>query len=753
MYKEAQEYVEVSSDSVSDEISDPEDIIDSTDHDEEEDSIEEELEPKQRSTRRSTTGNKRDAKATEVKSRKKTTAEASSSSRAKGKDKETVGKSTQQTITSKPLPKGGRVADDSSPVLAKKTSVKRKISETKFSPLELGQHSPSSSGTSSARRQVRSSPSTNRRAFDALDDQWTEKYAPRDTSELAVNNTKIDQVREWLRIYTDPRRSREAAGFGGAILVLTGPAGSGKTVVIQMLAKEMGLEIVEWINNVNENNIIRRPTLPGQDSWRSSSFDDEYVPVMNAFQEFFTRAHRFNPLLLGDSTDGSKPPTEAPRSASGKKNIILIEDLPPISAYSSRKIFQETILNFANTRSSTSSVLVIIISDVFSKQSTELLFSSNENREQALSIRTLLPAALLDRLDSGVKTTGRVKQIKFNAIAMRFMTKAINAIVNEEFVHKRSFAPEKEEIDQLIEIHGGDIRAVINSLQFLCSLPLTSRRRYREAARILEEDPYVDPDMKMQYGQDSSLGIFHAVAKVLYNKRDWSNYEEYDLDIIKIPPQDFKDHKLRPKLHFNPEKDLIEKLPVEPDLFTLMLHQNYARHLNDIFECSTAMDYLCISEQFSSPPNVNFAQMAQMQPYMTSLAVRSVLFAPTRPSRSLGSHKTAWWPELFSINKVQRTNDQSFSEVAVDLRGEEAKGLSSGHITGPGFFPKAVVREEIVPMLSRCASANPYLSIFQKIRPSSKAFIRSVAGVYGRKSGVSAREFGEGDEGFLEEIT
>lgn len=41
-----------------------------------------------------------------------------------------------------------------------------------------------------------------------------------------------------------------------------------------MLAKEMDLNIVEWINSVNENNIIQRPTMPGRDSWRPSTVDE-----------------------------------------------------------------------------------------------------------------------------------------------------------------------------------------------------------------------------------------------------------------------------------------------------------------------------------------------------------------------------------------------------------------------------------------------------------------------------------------------
>jgi len=35
-----------------------------------------------------------------------------------------------------------------------------------------------------------------------MDDQWAEKYAPRDISEVAVHKAKVESVREWLQMYT-----------------------------------------------------------------------------------------------------------------------------------------------------------------------------------------------------------------------------------------------------------------------------------------------------------------------------------------------------------------------------------------------------------------------------------------------------------------------------------------------------------------------------------------------------------------------
>ena len=121
----------------------------------------------------------------------------------------------------------------------------------------------------------------------------------------------------------------------------------------------------------------------------------------------------------------------------------------------------------------------------------------------------------------------------------------------------------------------------------------------------------------------------------------------------------------------------------------LMLHQNYTRHLNTIEECSTAMDYLCTADQFSGSSSYN--QSVQMQPYMSSVVVRGLLFAPKSAGPSVartgpGGGKKHWWPELFAVNRAKRANDQMLYEVASDLAGAEEKGLSSGHVFGPGKF-------------------------------------------------------------------
>lgn len=130
---------------------------------------------------------------------------------------------------------------------------------------------------------------------------------------------------------------------------------------------------------------------------------------------------------------------------------------------------------------------------------------------------------------------------------------------------------------------------------------------------------------------------------------------------------------------------------MEPDLYTLMLHQNYTKHMTSIDECATAMEYLCIADRLQSHPsfgNAGYTQTVQMQPYMTSVAVRGMLFAPNSAgpasANAFGGPKKHFWPELFAVNRTARANDEMFSQVAYDLAGREAFGLATGSVTGPG---------------------------------------------------------------------
>lgn len=228
MYKEAQEYVELASE-FSDEISDPEDIASNNeDEDESMNSFDENDTRPQKSPKRAAPAKKKSASAKATGRHTKSSVLGSS---AKGKDKEATDRNSGQGTSRRLSNTKDRALSDKKSESGKRTPMKRKISETKF---VLGRSSsvpttPSAASLVIPKSQLKSrAASLNRRgteaertykenmetgsnvtdgspfytAYNPLEDQWTEKYAPRDISELAINKSKTEQVREWLQLYT-----------------------------------------------------------------------------------------------------------------------------------------------------------------------------------------------------------------------------------------------------------------------------------------------------------------------------------------------------------------------------------------------------------------------------------------------------------------------------------------------------------------------------------------------------------------------
>jgi len=67
-----------------------------------------------------------------------------------------------------------------------------------------------------------------------VSDNWMESFAPSTSDDLAVHPKKIDEMRNWLR-HCQALRSK----FPAQICLLTGPAGSGKTATLRVLAQEL----------------------------------------------------------------------------------------------------------------------------------------------------------------------------------------------------------------------------------------------------------------------------------------------------------------------------------------------------------------------------------------------------------------------------------------------------------------------------------------------------------------------------------
>ncbi|KAL3206943.1 hypothetical protein MRX96_039775 [Rhipicephalus microplus] len=240
---------------------------------------------------------------------------------------------------------------------------------------------------------------------------WVEKFAPKSRDDLAVNRDKVDQVSRCFK-----EKLKASATNAGAVILLCGPAGSGKTATLRCLAAEEGFTVCEWINPVSLT--ARMEFNTNWDFGRSSGQVEE-------FEDFLFQSSRYASLLTGDSA----------------KRVVLVEDIPNIFIRDVESLHR--VLRMCHRVAV--APLVFIISD------------SSDKLEHRL-----FPESFIKELD--------VTKITFNAIATTFVTKALCALLDKAVqLQAITHEPTADDIDSIVAASNGDIRSAINALEFFCS--------------------------------------------------------------------------------------------------------------------------------------------------------------------------------------------------------------------------------------------------------------------------------------------
>ncbi|KAF2679382.1 Rad17-domain-containing protein [Lentithecium fluviatile CBS 122367] len=380
---------------------------------------------------------------------------------------------------------------------------------------------------------------------------WTEKYGPTSLDELAVHKKKVADVRVWLSGVLDGKERKR-------LLLLKGPAGSGKTTTISLLAKELGIHIHEWKN----------PTS-------SISSSEGFVSATAQFEEFVGRAGVFGSLAFAEPTQTYQQPPISTHS-SREKQLILVEEFPNTFTRTASVLqsFRSSVLNYlaASTPSATSffsskadpelpvTPIVMIVS--------ETLLTTNTAAADSFTAHRLLGPEILSH--PGVST------IEFNPIAPTFMTKALELMVLKEARksgRRKTLGPRV--IQRLTEL--GDIRSAASSLEFMClrgdetegwggKVNFTKKRGPKDTPITQMEQE----SLEMVTQRESTLGIFHAVGRVVYNKRV---LEDLDRPVPQ-PPHWFPERR-RPKASEVNIDALIDEIGTDTLTFIAALHENY----------------------------------------------------------------------------------------------------------------------------------------------------------------------------------
>ncbi|KAG6031417.1 hypothetical protein E4U41_007579 [Claviceps citrina] len=422
---------------------------------------------------------------------------------------------------------------------------------------------------------------TNRHGGDDELRPWSDRFGPRNLDELAVHKRKVADVRKWLDdVLTGRLRQR--------VLILKGAAGSGKTTTMRLLARDMGLELLEWKN----------PTP----SWGTG-----FVSSSAQFGEFLGRGGKFGTLdVEGGSADFTPTSSHGTGTTSRAKRVILIEEFPNTFSRASPALgsFRSTILQYLAGHGHTTpppaafgtmsqqsyppiSPIVLII--------TETLLTTTSASADSLTAHRLLGPEILHHPGVGV--------IEFNAIAPSILAKALELVVLKEARKSgRRRTPGPQVLKRLGEI--GDVRSAISSLEFLClkgdegsdwgaKVAFTKpKKSTRDAIGLTRGE---SESLELISRREASLGLFHAVGKVVYNKRDdaapAAGAEEDDA-VEKLPP--YLSQHARPKRSQVSVDALMDETGTDTHTFISALHENYILSCESTgpMDLSTPMDYV-----------------------------------------------------------------------------------------------------------------------------------------------------------------
>ena len=372
---------------------------------------------------------------------------------------------------------------------------------------------------------------------------WTEQFAPKDLSELAVHKAKVADVRRWLETALNGRRQK--------VLVLKGAAGTGKTTTLRLLAEEMKLKVVEWKN----------PAVSDQQSEGSTSSASQ-------FQEFVGRSGRSGGLQFSSELgDDAAADVYDDDMTDVQGQLLLVEEFPSTfsTTSSTLQLFRSTLMQYLASpglSDAKPTPIVLVIS--------ETLLSTNTALADSFTAHRLLGPELTNHPFLDI--------IEFNAVARTILTKALETVVVKEARKSgRRKTPGPPIIKELSE--SGDIRSAISSLEFLClrgddgdtwssKVNFTKQKKAKTEPKMTK---FEEESMKLISNRESTLGIFHAVGKVMYNKRQ----EPPTSGPPAHPPPWFPQHR-RHKAWENDVDDVLNELGTDVSTFVAALHENYA---------------------------------------------------------------------------------------------------------------------------------------------------------------------------------
>lgn len=496
---------------------------------------------------------------------------------------------------------------------------------------------------------------------------WAERFAPASLNELAVHKRKVADVRAWLEdVFENRTRQR--------LLILKGGAGTGKTTTVQLLARYLGCEILEWRNPVG-----------------SIATPDGVQSAAAQFEDYLMCGGRFTQLALS-TTEQSVSTQTSTKPLDRRKQVLLVEEFPNTFSRHSTALqsFRSSVLLYlakSVPRLAYSSDQNHIVAPVIMAISETLLTTASAAADSFTAHRLLGPELLSH---PGVRT------IEFNSIAPTLLAKALELVVQKEARKSgRRKTPGPLVLKKLGEI--GDIRSATGSLEFLClrgdsdgdwgsRVAFGNSKRGKEPAKLTAMEV---ESLEMVTRREATLGIFHAVGKVVYNKRDdITEPSSLALRQRESLPEHMAQFS-RPKASQVCVDSLLDEMGTDIQTFVAALHENYLLsceaavmsqsstldHVVGCLETISDSDILSPSwDRFSGHSGSGTASDVLRQEELGfQVAVRGLLFAlpcPVRrqlPPKSAKSTSRSDPHKMFFPNSLRMWRAKEIISSSIDL--------------------------------------------------------------------------------------
>eukprot|EP00892_Ulva_mutabilis_P009836 jgi/Ulvmu1/7224/UM035_0010.1 len=329
---------------------------------------------------------------------------------------------------------------------------------------------------------------------------WPDLYAPKSRGELAVHKKKLENLAEWLKAATPARASLQTAAM---CCCISGPPGSGRSTSIKLLAQERQCNVHQWA--------FPTPTLWSEH--RHIGADSLYTSKMDEFQAMvgdmkytaltWTSAQALEKCMLDDSARRSHhtsqqpflPKWAAPRDGTSL-TISVISDFPHLHSVEARSQFCDQLMVLV--QSARRPTILLVTDSGKARCSADVVPSGTQHRTQSI-----------EQLIVETATNCGAVHIAFNPITARACMRELKRVAKAERLTTSDM-----ELEMLVEESHCDLRNALQALQ----LRAIGQNRLRG---VKSQPPSkVSDKHENRQARDLGLSLFHALGKILYNKKE-----------------------------------------------------------------------------------------------------------------------------------------------------------------------------------------------------------------------------------------